>query len=94
MISAFRPSKNFEIINKIIPYLKDDGFNYEFHITISDQDYNKLFKGRKWVRTMEKLLLKTALNCSFGCNVFTISPGMFFGVLCGSHENGKTYFDV
>lgn len=44
MISAFRPSKNFEIINEVIPYLElDEKFTYEFHITINSEDYEKVF---------------------------------------------------
>jgi glycosyltransferase involved in cell wall biosynthesis len=51
MISTFRPSKNFEIINDVIPYLKGDLFNYEFHITIKQEDYKKIFVGKeKWVK--------------------------------------------
>ncbi|MWB94489.1 glycosyltransferase [Flavobacterium sp. GA093] len=43
MISTYRPSKNFEIINEIIPYLKNQKFKYEFHITIKDEDYKRVF---------------------------------------------------
>lgn len=51
MISTFRSSKNFEIINKVIPYLQDDEFKYEFHITINKEDYERLFTGKeKWVK--------------------------------------------
>lgn len=51
MISTFRPSKNFEIINEVIPYLENDKFDYEFHISIKDEDYQKVFKGKeKWVK--------------------------------------------
>ena len=51
MISTFRPSKNFEIINDVIPYLENDKFDYEFHITIRDEDYQRVFKGKeKWVK--------------------------------------------
>lgn len=51
MISTFRPSKNFEIINDVIPYLENDKFDYEFHITIRDGDYQRVFKGKeKWVK--------------------------------------------
>jgi glycosyltransferase involved in cell wall biosynthesis len=51
MISTFRPSKNFEIINEVIPYLENDKFDYEFHITIKDEDYQRAFKGKeKWVK--------------------------------------------
>lgn len=51
MISTFRPSKNFEIINDVIPYLKEDQFQYEFHITINNEDYHRTFKGQeKWVK--------------------------------------------
>ncbi len=51
MISTYRPSKNFEIINDVIPYLKEDIFDYEFHITIKDEDYQKSFKGmEQWVK--------------------------------------------
>lgn len=45
MISTFRPSKNFEIIRKIVPLLKDEKFIYEFHITIEKEDYDNNFKG-------------------------------------------------
>ncbi|WP_417431390.1 glycosyltransferase [Halpernia sp.] len=45
MISTFRPSKNFDIIKKVIPLLQDDIFKYEFHITIDKNDYEKNFKG-------------------------------------------------
>tara|TARA_B100001057_G_scaffold251214_1_gene251483 strand:- start:1317 stop:2414 length:1098 start_codon:yes stop_codon:yes gene_type:complete len=51
MISTFRPSKNFEIINDVIPYLENDKFDYEFHITIRDEDYQRVFKGKeRWVK--------------------------------------------
>ncbi|MDB2442528.1 glycosyltransferase family 4 protein [Flavobacteriales bacterium] len=51
MISTFRPSKNFEIINDVIPYLENDKFDYEFHITIKDEDYQRVFKGKEiWVK--------------------------------------------
>ena len=74
MISAFRPSKNFEIINKIIPYLKDDdGFNYEFHITISDQDYNKLFKGKeKWVKNHGETFAKDCPKLYNSCDAIIV----------------------
>lgn len=45
MISTFRPSKNFDIIRKVVPLLKDDIFKYEFHITIEEEIYKNLFKG-------------------------------------------------
>lgn len=45
MISTFRPSKNFDIIKEIVPLLKQDKFNYEFHITIKQEDYDRNFKG-------------------------------------------------
>lgn len=51
MISTYRPSKNFEIINEIIPFLENDKFKYEFHITIKKNDYERVFKGKeKWVK--------------------------------------------
>ena len=51
MISTFRPSKNFEIINEVIPYLEDDIYNYEFHITIKKEDFDRVFKGKEqWVK--------------------------------------------
>ena len=51
MISTFRPSKNFEIINDVILYLENDKFDYEFYITIKDEDYQRVFKGKeKWVK--------------------------------------------
>lgn len=45
MISTYRPSKNFQIIKKVIPLLKDDKYKYEFHITIEQEDYEKHFSG-------------------------------------------------
>lgn len=45
MISTYRPSKNFEIIREVIPFLKNDLFQYEFHITIQPQDYARVFSG-------------------------------------------------
>jgi len=51
MISTFRPSKNFEIINEIIPYLEGEFLQYEFHVTINPKDYEQVFKGKeKWVK--------------------------------------------
>jgi glycosyltransferase involved in cell wall biosynthesis len=59
MISTFRPSKNFEIINDVIPYLEKDKFDYEFHITIRDEDYQRVFKGKeKWVKNHGHVLAK------------------------------------
>ncbi|MEE9409165.1 MAG: glycosyltransferase [Polaribacter sp.] len=59
MISTFRPSKNFEIINKVIPYLQNDFFNYEFHITIKQEDYERVFKGKEqWVKNHGHVLTK------------------------------------
>ncbi|MFV0221275.1 glycosyltransferase family 4 protein [Empedobacter falsenii] len=45
MISTFRPSKNFDIIKEVIPLLENDIFQYEFHITIKQEDYDKHFNG-------------------------------------------------
>lgn len=45
LISTFRPNKNFEIIKKVVPLLKDDNFTYEFHVTIKSEDYIEYFKG-------------------------------------------------
>ena len=51
MISTFRPSKNFEIINEVIPYLQNNSFDYEFHITIKNEDYERVFSGQEqWVK--------------------------------------------
>jgi glycosyltransferase involved in cell wall biosynthesis len=59
MISTFRPSKNFEIINEVIPFLKDDIYDYEFHITIKKEDYDTVFKGKqKWVKNHGHVLTK------------------------------------
>ncbi|MFB0924812.1 MAG: glycosyltransferase [Vicingaceae bacterium] len=59
MISTFRPSKNFEIINDVIPYLKMDSFDYEFHITIKEDDYKKIFDGQEqWVKNHGHVLTK------------------------------------
>lgn len=59
MISTFRPSKNFEIINEVIPYLKDDIFKYEFHITIKKEDFIRVFNGKeKWVKNHGHILTK------------------------------------
>ena len=59
MISTFRPSKNFEIINKVIPYLKDDLYDYEFHITIKEEDYQRVFKGKeRWIKNHGHVLSK------------------------------------
>ena len=61
MISTFRPSKNFEIINDVIPYLKDDSFDYEFHITIKKEDFERVFDGKEqWVKNHGHVLAK---NC-------------------------------
>lgn len=45
MISTYRPSKNFNIIKEVVPLLKNDSYKYEFHITISNNDYEKFFSG-------------------------------------------------
>lgn len=45
MISTYRPSKNFDIIKKVVPLLQNDIYKYEFHITIKDEDYRKNFPG-------------------------------------------------
>lgn len=59
MISTFRPSKNFEIINDVILYLQEDSFNYEFHITIRKEDYKKIFIGKEqWVKNHGHVLAK------------------------------------
>ena len=51
MISTYRPSKNFEIINDVIPHLENDKFDYEFHITIHNDDFNNLFRGKeRWIK--------------------------------------------
>lgn len=50
MISTYRPSKNFDIIKEVIPFLKNESIHYEFHITIKEKDYEENFKGyEKWV---------------------------------------------
>ncbi|MEC7756003.1 MAG: glycosyltransferase family 4 protein [Bacteroidota bacterium] len=43
MISTFRPSKNFEIIKEVVPLLKGDEYEYEFHLTIRDEDFQRVF---------------------------------------------------
>lgn len=43
LISTYRPSKNFEIIKDVLPLLKKSKYKYEFHITISDDIYQKIF---------------------------------------------------
>jgi len=59
MISTFRPSKNFDIINKVIPYLQEDSFDYEFHITIRKEEYVKMFLGKEqWVKNHGHVLTK------------------------------------
>jgi glycosyltransferase involved in cell wall biosynthesis len=45
LVSTFRPSKNFDIIREIIPFLQNDIFKYEFHITITPEDFAQNFKG-------------------------------------------------
>lgn len=51
MISTYRPSKNFEIINEVIPFLEADFYDYEFHITIKNEDYERIFSGKEqWVK--------------------------------------------
>jgi glycosyltransferase involved in cell wall biosynthesis len=45
MLSTYRPNKNFEIIKDILPYLENDEYDYEFHITICQKDYDVHFKG-------------------------------------------------
>lgn len=45
LISTYRPSKNFGLIQDVIPLLEGDKFIYEFHITIREDDYNLHFKG-------------------------------------------------
>jgi glycosyltransferase involved in cell wall biosynthesis len=70
MISTFRPSKNFEIINEVIPYLKDGSFDYEFHITIKQEDYDRVFKGQeKWVKNHEHVLTKDCPDLYNKCDV-------------------------
>ena len=51
MISTYRPSKNFEIINEVVHLLRDDIYDYEFHLTIKNEDYQRIFSGNeKWVK--------------------------------------------
>jgi glycosyltransferase involved in cell wall biosynthesis len=70
LISTFRPSKNFEIINELIPYLKDDSFDYEFHITIKQEDYDSVFKGQeKWVKNHGHVLTKDCPELYNKCDV-------------------------
>lgn len=70
MISTFRPSKNFEIINDVIPYLKDDSFNFEFHITIKKEDYKKIFRGKEhWVKNHGHVLAKDCPDLYNECDV-------------------------
>ncbi|MFD0976355.1 glycosyltransferase [Salinimicrobium gaetbulicola] len=45
MLSTYRPNKNFEIIRKVIPYLENYAFKYEFHVTLKDGEYQYLFNG-------------------------------------------------
>jgi glycosyltransferase involved in cell wall biosynthesis len=45
MISIYRPNKNFEIMKEVFPYLEKDEYDYEFHITIRQEDYDAHFKG-------------------------------------------------
>lgn len=69
MISTFRPSKNFEIINEVLPFLEDDIYNYEFHITIRNEDYDKVFKGNeKWVKNHGHVLTKDCPDLYNNCD--------------------------
>ncbi len=50
LISRYRPSKNFEIINDVIEHLKKKSIKVEFHVTIEDIDFNRLFASNQdWV---------------------------------------------
>lgn len=61
MISTYRPSKNFEIINKVIPFLKNQDHDFEFHITIKQDDYLRVFgENKKYVINHGPVLTK---NC-------------------------------
>ena len=72
MISTYRPSKNFEIINDVIPYLENDVFDYEFHITINNDDFNRIFKGKeKWVKNHGHIYAK---DCP---SLYNLSDAMF-----------------
>ncbi len=44
-ITTYRPSKNLEVIKDILPFLSDDKFTYEFHLTIKEEDYFRHFSG-------------------------------------------------
>jgi glycosyltransferase involved in cell wall biosynthesis len=70
MISTFRPSKNFEIINDVILYLQGDSFDYEFHITIKKEDYEKIFFGKEqWVKNHGHILAKDCPELYNECDV-------------------------
>jgi glycosyltransferase involved in cell wall biosynthesis len=59
MISTYRPSKNFEIINEVIPFLEADYFDYEFHITIKNEDYKRIFSGKEqWIKNHGHVLAR------------------------------------
>ena len=50
IISRYRAQKNYEVIVPTIVRLKSMGYRVEFHLTIEDEVYNKLFKGLEdWV---------------------------------------------
>ena len=69
LISTYRPSKNFEIINDIIPLLKNDIFSYEFHLTIKNKDYEKIFKGKeKWIKNHGPTLPKDCPELYNNCD--------------------------
>lgn len=69
LISTYRPSKNFEIINEIIPFLENDKFQYEFHITIKEEDFKKVFKEKeKWVKNHGHVLTNECPNLYNSCD--------------------------
>jgi len=55
-ISHNYPHKNLKIIREVIPYLKKQDIKYKFVLTISKEEYKKLFLGfEEYVTTLEAL---------------------------------------
>ena len=51
LISRYRPSKNFEIINQVVDHLKNKSLKFEFNVTIEPTDFIRLFESNKqWVK--------------------------------------------
>ena len=59
-IAHNHPSKNLEIINKVLPLIKN--INVKFVLTIDDESYKKIFNNSKKIIHLGKISQKSCLD--------------------------------